>query len=83
MKRIIKAVVVMGLIVSTQSAWSIVRDRHEWLPNPQVETPFPADAEASYNLPALDSYSDHHKSDKEHQMGDPFPVNLAGVMIDG
>lgn len=83
MKRIIKAVVVMGLIVSTQSAWSIVRDRHEWLPNPQVETPFPADAEASYSLPAIDSYSDRHQGDREQQTGDAFPVNLAGVMIDG
>jgi hypothetical protein len=82
MKRIIKAVVVTALIASTQSAWSIVRDRHEWLPSPQVEAPFPADAEASYNLPALDTYSDKHKGDREQQTGDPFPLNLAGVMID-
>ena len=44
---------------------------------------FPADAEASYNLPAIESYSDQHQSDREQQTGDPFPVNLAGVMIDG
>jgi hypothetical protein len=82
MKRIFQTLVLAALVASTQSAWSIVRDRHDWLPAPQVETPYPADAEASFNLPPLDTYADQHKGDKQQQPGDPFPVNLAGVMID-
>ena len=47
MKRIIQTLVLTAFIAATQSAWSIVRDRHDWMPKPQVESPFPADAEAS------------------------------------
>jgi hypothetical protein len=55
MKPIIHTLFLTALIASTQSAWSIVRERYEWMPSPQVESPFPADAEGGFNLPPLDS----------------------------
>ena len=82
MKRIIQTLVLTAFMAGTQSAWSIVRDRHEWMPNLQVESTYPADAEASFNLAPFDTYADQHESDRELQMGDPFPVNLAGSAID-
>jgi hypothetical protein len=45
MKRIIHLLFLAAVIASTQSAWSSVRERLEWLPSPEVESPFPADAE--------------------------------------
>lgn len=82
MKRIIQAVCLTALLAAVQSASAIVRDRHDWMPSSQVESTYPADAEASFNLPALESYADRHEGDKERQAGDSFPVNVAGVVID-
>jgi hypothetical protein len=82
MKRIIHMLFLTALMVATQSAWSIVHDRYGWMPSPQVETPFPADAEGGFNLPPLDTYADQDKVNKELQTGNPFPANLAGVTID-
>jgi hypothetical protein len=53
MKRIIHMLFLTALIVPTQSAWSIVRDQHAWLPSPEVESPFPADADGTFSLPLL------------------------------
>jgi hypothetical protein len=69
MKRIIHMLFLTALIVATQSAWPIVRDQHAWLPSPQVESPFPADAEGGLNLPPLDTYADQHKGDKALRTG--------------
>jgi hypothetical protein len=82
MKRIVQALALTALIAGTQSAWSIVRDRHEWMPKPQVVSPYPADAEASFTLVPFDTYADRHEGDRELQTGDPFPGNLAGIVID-
>jgi hypothetical protein len=82
MKPIIHMLFLTALIASTQSAWSIVRERYEWMPSPQVESPFPADAEGGFNLPPLDSYADRHKDDTELQTGDAFPANFAGIRMD-
>ncbi|HEV7802021.1 MAG TPA: hypothetical protein VGP15_13175 [Burkholderiales bacterium] len=79
MKRILQTLLLAAMFVATQSAWSIVRDRHDWLP--QVESPYPMDAEASFNLPALGTYADRHEGDKQNQQGDPFPANMAGIVI--
>ena len=65
MKRIIHVLFLAAVIVSTQSAWSSVRDRYEWLPSPEVESPFPADAEGGFQSAALDTYADQHKGDNE------------------
>ena len=83
MKRILQTLAVAVLLTGAQSAWSIVRDRHEWIASPLVESPYPADAEASFALPPFGSYVDEHKGGRQELMGDPFPFNLGGVMIDG
>ena len=63
MKRAIHILFLTALILATQSAWSVVQDRYGWLPSPQVESPFPADAEDGF-VPPLDNYADQHKGDR-------------------
>jgi hypothetical protein len=81
MKRIIQTLFLTALIAGTQNAWSIVRDKHDWMPKVLVESPYPADAEASFTLAPFDSYADRHERDRELQTGAPFPVNIAGIVI--
>jgi hypothetical protein len=81
MKRIVQTLVLTAFLAGTQSAWSIVRDRHEWMPKALVESPYPADAEASFTLAPFDTYADQHKGDRELETGDPFPANVAGIVI--
>ena len=80
MKRMLQVLAVTALLFGTQSAWSIVKQGHDWLP--QAGSVFPADAEANFSLPALATYSDRYEGEQRDQAGDAFPVNLAGVMID-
>ena len=80
MKRMLQVLAVAALLFGTQSAWSIVKQGHDWLP--KADSVFPADAEANFNLPALATYSDRYPAAQPDQAGDAFPVNLAGVRID-
>ena len=43
-------------------------------------SPFPADAEASYNLPAVETYADRHAADANAEASQP--MLLAQVAID-
>jgi hypothetical protein len=68
-------------MAGTQDAWSIVRDRHDCMPKVLVESPYPADAEASFTLAPFESYVHRHEGNRELQTGDTFPVNIGGIVI--
>ena len=80
MKRIVKAVCFTALLAATQGAFATVRDMHDW--TPRITSSFPSDAEASYNLPALETYADRYQSNNDQQAGNSFSASVAAVVID-
>ena len=82
MTHIIRTLLVAALLSAAQSAWSIARDRPEGTSGPLVESPFPADAEASSPRPPLGSHADGHKPNGDEHTAEPFPRDVAGVLMD-
>ena len=70
MKRIVKALCLAALLAVTQGAFA------------KVTPTFPSDAEASYNLPALETYADRHQSNNDKQASNSFSASVAAVVID-
>ena len=62
MKRIIGMLMLATLLSGAQSAWSIVRERHDRVPRPVVESPFPDDAESTFAPRPFGSYPDDDKA---------------------
>lgn len=80
MRNIIRTLVLVAAFVAGAES-APARDRHDWTSGPLVESPFPADAEASLALPPLGSRVEDHKPNREERTGEPFPHNLAGVLL--